>query len=97
MPDKTGYGDTAENLTFPAAKESKLVERSVVDDPLVPQLFEELADVGANLLGVRVAELGLQLCDDLAEGALAIAALEDRQGLVSRGRNALFRIEDRAF
>jgi len=49
----------------------------VVDNPLVPQLLQELADVGANLRRVRVAELSLQFCDDLGEGALAVATLED--------------------
>ena len=32
----------------------------VIDDPFVPQLFEELADVGANFGRVGIAELGLQ-------------------------------------
>src|ERR1700674_3413109 len=49
----------------------------VVDDPLVPQLLEKLADIRANLPGIGVAELGLQFCDDLGEGALSVAALED--------------------
>ena len=41
------------------------------------QLFQKLADVGANLRRVRVGELGLQFLDDLAEGALTVAALQD--------------------
>ena len=40
------------------------------------QLFEKLADVGANLRGIGVGELGLQFCDDLAESALTVAVLE---------------------
>ena len=52
-------------------------EYSVVDNPLVPQLLEELADVGANLGWIGIAELRLQFCDDLGEGALAVAALQD--------------------
>ena len=49
----------------------------IIDDPLVAQLFEELADVGANLDGIGFAELGLQFCDDLGEGSLAVTALQD--------------------
>src|ERR1700691_1120693 len=49
----------------------------IINDPLVPQLLEELADVGANLGGIGVRELSLQFSDDLAEGALAVAALQD--------------------
>jgi hypothetical protein len=33
--------------------------RLVIDDPFVPELLEELADVGANLGGIGVAELSL--------------------------------------
>ena len=40
------------------------------------QLLEELADIGANLGGIGGGELGLQFCDDFAEGALAVAAFE---------------------
>src|SRR5271168_3902092 len=43
----------------------------------MPQLLEKLADVGANLGGVRVGELDLQFCDDLAECAFPIALLEN--------------------
>src|ERR1022692_433493 len=48
----------------------------IVDNPLVPQLLQKLADVGANLGGIRVAKLGLQFSDDLAEGTLPVAALQ---------------------
>src|SRR5580698_10407549 len=48
----------------------------VIDDPLMPQLLEELADVRANLRRVCVGELSLEFCDDLGEDALAIATLE---------------------
>src|SRR5271170_6741232 len=71
-------------------------ERLVIDNPLLPQLFEKQADVGANLLRVRVAKLGLQLCDDLAEGALAVAALEYQQAGIAQAKRAL-RIQDHAF
>jgi hypothetical protein len=48
----------------------------VIHDPLVPELLEKLADIGANLGGIGVAELSLQFCNDLPEGALAVAPLE---------------------
>ena len=48
----------------------------IVDNPLVAQLLEELADVGADLGGISIAELRLQFSDDLAEGALAVATLQ---------------------
>jgi len=47
----------------------------IIDDPLMPQLLEELADVSSNLRWIGFGELGLQFCDDLGEGALAVAAL----------------------
>ncbi len=53
----------------------------IVYDPLVAQLLEKLADVGANLGGIGVAELSLQFCDDLAEGALAVASLQNLPSL----------------
>jgi hypothetical protein len=43
----------------------------------VAQLLEKLADVGANLCRVCVGELRFQFLDDLAESALAVAALQD--------------------
>src|SRR4029077_1373411 len=55
----------------------KKTDPLVIHNPLVPQLLQELADVGANLGGIGVAELGLQFCDDLAEGAVTVAALQN--------------------
>lgn len=50
----------------------------VVYDSLVLQLLQEFADVVANLSGVGGATvLLLQFRNDFAEGALAVAALED--------------------
>ena len=59
-------------------------------------MFQELADVGANLLRISVAELGLQFCNDVAEGALAVAALEYEQTGIAQAKRS-FRIQDRAF
>ncbi len=42
----------------------------------MPQLFQKLADIGANLRGVRINELCSQFFDDLRESTLAVAALE---------------------
>src|ERR1700728_807593 len=42
----------------------------------MPQLLKKLADVGANLCRIGIPELSLQFCNDLGEGALAVAALE---------------------
>src|ERR1019366_10188836 len=64
---------TAEAMPFPIRLMGQLL---VINNPLVPQLFEELADVGANLGWIGIGELGLQLCDDLGEGALTVAALQ---------------------
>jgi hypothetical protein len=49
----------------------------VIDDPLALQLFQELADVTANLFWIGNRELFLQLGDDLSERALAVAALQN--------------------
>src|SRR5215467_13571148 len=43
---------------------------------LLLQLLEEQADVGADLLGIGLAELLLQVCHNLSKCALAIAAFE---------------------
>src|ERR1700722_6932510 len=50
---------------------------SIIHDPLFLQLLQKLADVGANLFRVRGGELLLQFADDLAEGALAVALLQN--------------------
>ena len=48
----------------------------IINDPFVPQLFEELADVSANFGRVDIPELRLQFCGDLAERTLAVATFE---------------------
>src|SRR5580698_5777433 len=49
---------------------------SVIDDPLFLQLLQEDGDVAANFSWIGGAKFFLQLGDDLAEGALSIAAFE---------------------
>src|SRR5579864_568685 len=48
----------------------------VIDNSLLLQLLKERTDVAANLLRIGRAKFLLQLHDDLAEGSLAVAALE---------------------
>src|SRR5271169_1627498 len=50
--------------------------RLVIYDPLLLQLLQKRGDIGANLFRIGGAELFLQLRDDLAERALAVAALQ---------------------
>src|SRR5580700_4726320 len=69
--------------------------QSVVDDPLVLQLLEKLTDVDANLGWIGEAELRLQFLDDLAERALAIAALQYLQARTLQ-TNRAFGKQDRA-
>ncbi len=64
------------------------IARLVVHDPLMPQLFQKLTDVGADFGGVGGVELRLQLFDDLGEAALAVATLEDLQAGVAQAEGA---------
>ncbi|MGC1373054.1 MAG: MmcQ/YjbR family DNA-binding protein [Candidatus Sulfotelmatobacter sp.] len=48
----------------------------IIDNPLVLQLLQKLADVAANLARIRIRKLLLQLFDYFSEGAFAIAAFE---------------------
>jgi len=48
----------------------------IIHNPLVAELLQKLADVGADLGGIGICELGLQFFKDLAERALAVAAFE---------------------
>src|SRR5208283_1401639 len=50
--------------------------RLVINNPLMLQLLEKLADIGSDLGRVRNAELRLQFFDDLPECPLAVAAFE---------------------
>lgn len=70
------WGRVLKNLKriLVAAKNSS--SSLIVDNPLMPQLLKKLADVAANFGWVGYAELSLQFCDDLSEGALTVAALE---------------------
>src|SRR5262252_6313695 len=52
------------------------LDHSIVYNSLLLQLLKEQADIGANLLRISLAEFFLQLCNDLGECALAVAALE---------------------
>jgi hypothetical protein len=71
--EKAGRGAGGELGTASVGNETRLV----IHDPLVAQLFEKLADVGANLGGVGDGELRLQFVNDFGEGALTVATLQD--------------------
>jgi hypothetical protein len=51
-------------------------DRLIIDDTLALELFEELADVGADFGGVGLGELSLEFSYDFAEGALTVTAFE---------------------
>jgi hypothetical protein len=48
----------------------------IIDNPLIPQLLQKLADVSPDFPRIGHAELSLQFGDDLREGALPVAALK---------------------